>query len=66
MVSDSSCTATAIFTGIKVNQFTGGVDTTVDRYDCDAAMNKNSHLKSVLAWAQEAGKATGNKIKYNA
>lgn len=48
-----------MYTGVKVNQKTGGVDMSVQRGDCDAASKNESHLQTVLDWAQKAGKATG-------
>ncbi|XP_045774165.1 alkaline phosphatase [Maniola jurtina] len=59
MVPDSSSTATALLCGVKVNQYTVGVDSTVKHKDCDASLNPNAHLDSLAAWALRAGKSTG-------
>lgn len=59
MVPDSASTATSMFSGVKVNSKTGGVDASVKRGDCMAANNTKSHLSTIMKWAQAAGKATG-------
>ena len=58
-VPDSAATATAFLCGVKVNYETVGVDSVVPLRDCEASKNPNSHLNSVLQWAQDANKATG-------
>ncbi|CAH1406605.1 unnamed protein product [Nezara viridula] len=58
-VPDSAATATAIYTGVKVNQGTLGVDVSVKRLDCNASLVEKSHLVTLATLAQEAGKATG-------
>lgn len=61
LVPDSSSTATALFCGVKANQKTSGVDATVPQGDCEASLNKEARVKSIMSWAQDAGKATGRK-----
>ncbi|XP_014273669.1 alkaline phosphatase [Halyomorpha halys] len=58
-VPDSANTATALYTGIKVNRGTLGVDPRVQRYDCEGSLLEDNHLKTVATHAQEAGKSTG-------
>ncbi|KAK3931831.1 Alkaline phosphatase, tissue-nonspecific isozyme, partial [Frankliniella fusca] len=58
-VPDSSCTATALFTGVKTNYEVAGLDANVKLGDCAASLEPRNHLSSLLQWAQEAGKATG-------
>lgn len=60
LVPDSCSTATALFSGIKVNQKTSGVDATVEVNDCEASLKKEAQVESFISWAQKAGKATGN------
>ncbi|XP_014253000.1 alkaline phosphatase, tissue-nonspecific isozyme-like [Cimex lectularius] len=58
-VTDSASSATAIFTGVKTNQETVGVDSTVSLNDCKASLKQNARLQSISVWALEAGKAAG-------
>ena len=58
-VPDSASTATALFTGVKVNSLTAGVSGAVKLGDCKASKEKNNQLTTVLNWFQDAGKATG-------
>ena len=64
---DSAATATAFLCGVKVNYETIGVDPMVSFGDCEASKDPKNQLSSVLEWAQEAGKATGelNICNYN-
>ncbi|XP_068632142.1 alkaline phosphatase-like [Battus philenor] len=59
MVPDSGCTATALFTGIKTNLGTLGVDATVKTNDCPASLKQNARLDSLAALALRAGKSSG-------
>lgn len=59
IVPDSASTGTALFCGIKGNYKTGGVDSSVPFQDCDASLQQEARLDSVVTWAQQAGKATG-------
>lgn len=45
--------------GVKTNYQTSGVDSSVNLGDCEASLNKSTHVDSIIAWAQEAGLATG-------
>nr|CAD7448443.1 unnamed protein product [Timema bartmani] len=58
-VPDSAATATAMFSGVKSNYKTGGVDQTVQLDDCEASLKPEAHLKSFVDWAILAGKDTG-------
>lgn len=58
-VPDSSCTATALFTGVKTNYEVAGLDANVKLADCAASLKEDNQLSSLLQWAQQAGKATG-------
>lgn len=58
-VPDSSCTATALFTGVKTNYEVAGLDANVKLADCTASLVSAHRLSSLLQWAQDAGKATG-------
>lgn len=62
LVPDSCSTATALFSGVKVNHQTLGVDATVQANDCESSLKPETRLKTIIDWAQEAGKSTG-KIK---
>ncbi|XP_055335624.1 alkaline phosphatase-like isoform X2 [Paramacrobiotus metropolitanus] len=56
-VSESSASGTALFSGMKVNSETIGLDSSAVPKEC-----KNSHLHHIdglLLWAQQAGKSTG-------
>ncbi|KAH9645138.1 hypothetical protein HF086_005683 [Spodoptera exigua] len=59
MVPDSACTATAMFSGVKVNQDTVGVDASVPHRDCEASLQSEARLKSLAALALEAHKSAG-------
>ncbi|XP_066907979.1 alkaline phosphatase [Halyomorpha halys] len=58
-VPDSANTATALYTGVKVNKGTLGVDSAVQLEDCQGALLEKNHLTTVATHAQEAGKSTG-------
>nr|XP_045602751.1 alkaline phosphatase-like isoform X1 [Procambarus clarkii] len=58
-IPDSAATATAFFTGSKVNQNTIGLDGTVFKDQCIASLNPKTWQTSILDWAQKAGKHTG-------
>ncbi|XP_063234129.1 alkaline phosphatase-like [Bacillus rossius redtenbacheri] len=58
-VPDSASTATALFSGVKGNYKTGGVDQSVQMDDCEASLRPEARLKNMLHWAIEAGKDTG-------
>lgn len=59
-VPDAASSATAMFTGVKVNQRTLGLDSNHNFNNpeyCDS--EKNGYLDSLATWAQSAGKNTG-------
>lgn len=58
-VPDSAGTSTAFLCGVKGNYYTLGVTARVNLDNCTAAMDQSTHVKSILHWAQNAGKATG-------
>lgn len=58
-IPDSSCTATAILTGVKNNYGTIAVDGNVNLRDCAAQRDNNTRATSIFKYAQAAGKATG-------
>ncbi|XP_065157100.1 alkaline phosphatase-like [Atheta coriaria] len=59
LVPDSMATATALFTGVKTNQRTGGVDATVQQNDCPRSLLPETRLESFFTWAQRAKMSTG-------
>ncbi|KAL5233293.1 hypothetical protein ACI65C_000703 [Semiaphis heraclei] len=61
-VPDAASSATAMFTGVKVNQRTIGLDANYHINDTTHCINANFQkigLTSLATWAQEAGKSTG-------
>jgi alkaline phosphatase len=58
-VSESACTATAILSGIKINYNVVSLSGEVNVRDCSSARNNQTHIDSILKYAQDAGKATG-------
>ncbi|CAI6360593.1 unnamed protein product [Macrosiphum euphorbiae] len=61
-VPDAASAATAMFTGVKVNQKTLGLDANYqinDTTHCDNADSQRIGLTSLAKWAQDAGKSTG-------
>ncbi|XP_068248900.1 alkaline phosphatase-like [Palaemon carinicauda] len=58
-VPDSAATATAFLSGVKGNYKTLGVNGKVKVNDCTASLVKENRVKSIIEWAQEAGKETG-------
>ena len=63
-VPDSAATATAYLCGIKTNFETIGIDSGVPFNSCPESRDPAHRTPSVLRWAQEAGKHTGN-LKLN-
>jgi len=57
--SDSAGTATALLAGVKTNIGVIGMNQNVGRLDCDSAVDENTFVKSILHYAQDAGKSTG-------
>ncbi|KAL4090774.1 hypothetical protein QTP88_025551 [Uroleucon formosanum] len=61
-VPDAASSATAMFTGVKVNQKTIGLDASYqinDTTHCGNASSQRIGLTSLAKWAQDAGKSTG-------
>lgn len=58
-VPDSASTATALFSGVKTNFKVIGVDVNVPLADCEASLNTDFHVESIITWAQAVGKRTG-------
>ncbi|XP_044253838.1 alkaline phosphatase, tissue-nonspecific isozyme-like [Tribolium madens] len=59
LVPDSSSTATALFSGVKTNLKTSGVDSSVKLDDCEASLKPEARIDGLMKWAQESGKSTG-------
>ncbi|RVE46598.1 hypothetical protein evm_008731 [Chilo suppressalis] len=59
MVPDSACSATALFSGVKTNKDTIGVDASVKRGDCAASLLPEARLESLASQALKAGKSSG-------
>lgn len=59
MVPDSSSTATALFSGVKTNYKTSGVDASVKLDDCAASLKAEVRLENLMTWGQQVGKSTG-------
>ncbi|XP_064096246.1 alkaline phosphatase-like isoform X2 [Macrobrachium nipponense] len=58
-VPDSGSTATAFLCGVKANFKTIGVNGHVKFCDCQASLQEENRLTSIVQWAQEARKDTG-------
>ncbi|XP_058459068.1 alkaline phosphatase-like [Malaya genurostris] len=58
-VSDSSCTATAILTGVKNNYGTIAVSGHVPLMNCEKSLVEENRLTSILRYAQQDGRSTG-------
>jgi alkaline phosphatase len=59
-VPDSSCTATALFTGVNGPYYTVGLDSHGKTSDCEVTRaNKDFFPTSIMSHAQRAGKKTG-------
>lgn len=56
---DSSCTATAILTGVKNNYGTVAVSGDVNLRECSEQQNESNRVDSIFKYAQDAKKATG-------
>ena len=57
-VADGASAATALFSGVKTKGFTIGYDYLIDNSD-PSSMDSANEVKTILDWAQEAGKSTG-------
>ncbi|XP_022823052.1 membrane-bound alkaline phosphatase-like [Spodoptera litura] len=58
-VADSACSATAYLCGVKTNYGVLGVNAAVPRTDCEASVDKSTHLQSIVDWALADGRDTG-------
>ncbi|XP_028174021.1 membrane-bound alkaline phosphatase-like [Ostrinia furnacalis] len=58
-IADSACTATAYLCGVKTNYGTIGVTPAVARRNCSHAADPATHVRSIAAWALDAGKDAG-------
>ncbi|KAJ8686614.1 hypothetical protein QAD02_022408 [Eretmocerus hayati] len=56
---DSASTATALFGGVKTNYNVHGVDVDVALNDCEASLDADNRVDSIISWAHSAGKSTG-------
>lgn len=59
-VPDSASTATALFSGVKTNYNVVGLDKNVPLANCNASLNPEHQVESVISSAQAAGKYTGS------
>lgn len=59
-VPDSAATATALFSGIKGNYYTVGLDSHARFNICNPEVEKKSKVSTILEWAMAANKSTGN------
>jgi Alkaline phosphatase len=57
--ADSACTATAYLCGVKNNFGTIGVNSKISRKNCEGMKNPEYFTTSILKWAQDFGKSTG-------
>lgn len=46
---------------MKTNFKVVGVDVNVPLADCEASLNTDFHLQSIISWAQAVGKHTGKE-----
>lgn len=58
-VADSAGSATAFLCGVKGNYETMGVTGRVKAFDCHSSLKTTNRVDSILKWAQDAGKDTG-------
>jgi alkaline phosphatase len=57
---DSSCTASALLNGVKINYQTVNVEASVRLRNCSAQQNLQTHIEPMIfKYAQRAGKSTG-------
>ena len=59
LVADSACSSTAYMCGVKANKDTLGVRAGVKYEDCQAGLEEDQQVESLMTWAQRAGKLTG-------
>lgn len=58
-VPDSAATATALFSGVKANYYTMGLDGTAQFNVCRTDVEAKAKVSSIIDWAIAAGKSTG-------
>lgn len=58
-MADSACTSTAYLGGVKANLGTIGVTAAVPLSDCEASIDKKTHVDSIVRWSQLKNKRTG-------
>lgn len=58
-IADSACTATAYLCGVKTNSGVIGINAAVQRNDCEASTDTNTHLQSIAEWALADGRDIG-------
>jgi alkaline phosphatase len=59
---DSAATASALFSGVKTQSTTMGFDSSIVPKDASSMLTA-TQVETVLTWAQEAHKKTGNVLK---
>lgn len=59
-VPDAAATGTALFTGVKTRNEIIGLDSRVRKGDCMGSLSASARVSSIMQWAQDAGKHTGN------
>ena len=60
-VADSAGSATAYLTGVKGRYGTLGLDVTAPYNVCRPDLGRHPHVDSILKWAQDSGKDTGDR-----
>lgn len=58
-VPDSSCTATAIFAGVKINYNVLNLSGQVGIRNCTAQRDNSTHVNTIFKYAQDDGRSTG-------
>ncbi len=48
-----------MFSGVKTDFGTAGVDQSIVRGDCDREVYENAKLRTIMHWSADAGKKTG-------
>lgn len=58
-MADSASTATAMFSGVKIEHSVIGLDITASYNKCNLESNSKAKVTGFMTWAQEKGKDTG-------
>ena len=58
-IPDSSCTATAILSGVKNNYGTISMTGDVNLRECSKQQDNDTHVDTIFKYAQDAGRSTG-------